>query len=175
MIPVSILKEVRMRGELSDACALLTALALTMAAAHARSGGGQTAISFEAPRTAIRMAGDFAGSGWPGRLATPSEEGQFEVLVSKDAVPVLSPRCQSKYLVVRMPATMDEDAAGKAALERKRRLYADMLAAYNDGRPTHFDVFGGPYGKRLPDGKIEISGCNLFFSEPTTGNLKGRQ
>jgi hypothetical protein len=159
-----------MRGELFQACMRLTALALIVATAHARPGGSKTTISFEAPRTAIRMAGDFAGSGWSDRLATPSEEGQFEVLVSRDAVPVLSPRCHGKYLDVRMPATMAEDATGRASLERKRRLYSNMLAAYNDGRPIHFEVFAGPYGKRLPDGKIEISGCNLFFSEPTSDN-----
>jgi hypothetical protein len=147
--------------------ALLVALAAITDAAHAGSGQAQTVISFEVARSALLMSGDIAGSGWPTRLAAPSDEGQFEVLVRKDAAPLLAPHCQSQYLVVRMPATMAEDAAGQAALRRKRHLYADMLTAYNDGQPIHFDVFAGPYGKRSRNGKIELSGCNLFFVEPS--------
>ena len=129
-----------------------------------------TGVSFDAPRAAVRMAGDIAGAGWPSRLATPSDEGQFEVLVRKEAAPVVSSRCASDYLVVRMPATMAEDAAGQAAVARKRRQYENMLAAYTADRPIHFDTFAGPYGKRLPAGKLELSGCNLFFVEPSANN-----
>jgi hypothetical protein len=30
----------------------------------------------------------------------------------------------------------------------------------------HFSVFAGPYGKALPDGRLELKACNLFFVEP---------
>ena len=67
------------------------------------------------------------------RLATPSDEGQFEILVRKEAAPVVSSRCASEYLVVRMPATMAEDAAGQAAMARVRYMrVAESIPA--DGR-----------------------------------------
>ena len=150
----------------------LAALWMVVAALALASGaaaGGPTdrlAISFEAPRAAVLMGSDISRSNWPMRLATPSEEGQFEVLVSKDAAPVSSPHCKSQYLIVRMPASVGKDPATRAAVARKRQEYARLLTAYNEGRPIRFEAFAGPYGKRLADGRIALSGCNLFFVEP---------
>ena len=112
------------------------------------------------------MDGDIGHSGWSARLATPSGEGQFEVAVRKDVVPVLSPHCRNRYLIVRMPGSVGEDTATRVTIERKRQQYAEMLTAYNAHRSIHFEVFAGPYGKRLPNGQIELAGCNLFFVNP---------
>jgi hypothetical protein len=126
-----------------------------------------TRLSFDAPSEAVLVGADIGRTEWPTRLATPSAEGQFEILLRKDAAPVLSPHCSSRYLVVRMPASLESGAEAQANVERKRQQYARILSDYSKGRPIHFDVFAGPYGKRLPNGRVELSGCNMFF-EPNT-------
>jgi len=126
-----------------------------------------TRLSFEAPSQAVLAGADIGRTEWPTRLATPSAEGQFEILVRRDAAPVLSPHCSSRYLVVRMPASLENGPAAQADVEQKRQQYDRILSDYSKGHPIHFDVFAGPYGKRLPDGRVELSGCNLFF-EPNT-------
>ena len=130
-------------------------------------GQDPTRVVFEAARDAILMGPDIGRSEWPTRLATQSEEGQFEILVRKDTVPVLSPHCRSRYLVLRMPASLGDDLESRATLERKRQEYRRMQAAYAEGRPIRFEASAGPYGKRLEDGRVELSGCNLFLAEPS--------
>jgi hypothetical protein len=135
---------------------------------QAQDARDPTRLAFDAPRSAVVMAGDIANTDWPARLASPSDEGQFEVLVRKNAAPVQAPHCNSQYLVVRMPASVSigNDPATQAAVARKRQVYDRMLDAYTKGQSIHFDVFAGPYGKRLPNGEVALTGCNLFFQEP---------
>ena len=142
------------------------AAAIGAGRAEGLGAGDPTRTSFEVSRDSVLMGRDIAQSEWPMRLASPSAEGQFEVLVLKSAAPVSSPDCRSRYLVVRMPASIEN----QSAVQLKIRQYERMSAAYNQGQPIRFDVFAGPYGKRLPDGQIRLTGCNLFFVEPQTGS-----
>jgi hypothetical protein len=143
-------------------------LALGIGALAAQASAEPTATSFEAPRDAVVMADDIAATGWPTRLAKPSAEGQFEVLLRKTATTIKAPACDSPFLVVRMPASVSikPDPAVQEAVARKRQTYERMLDAYQHGKPMRFDVFAGPYGKRTPGGGIVLTGCNLFFTEP---------
>jgi hypothetical protein len=133
----------------------------------------QPALARPAPSIAVAVAardvvlGDaIAKTEWPTRLATPSAEGQFEILVRKAAAPVRAPRCASSYLVVRMPATLDESSAGKAVLAAKLRQFEALKAAYAAGGTLRFRAFAGPYGARDRAGRLVLTGCNLFFVEP---------
>jgi len=148
---------------------MLQVLPSLVASGQALGAGDPTHTFFEAPRSAVVMGDDIAATDWPKRLAHPSDEGQFEVLVEKQAAPFQASGCSSRYLVVRMPASVSvkDDPAIKAAIARKVGFYNQMLEAYGKGQPISFDVFAGPYGKRLPSGQIALTGCNLFFSEPT--------
>lgn len=114
------------------------------------------------------MGADIAATGWPPRLAMPSEEGQFEVLVSKDAAPFQAPGCIDRYLIVRMPGSIaiGDNPGAAAAVARKRQAYTRLLQAYREGQSIHFEVFAGAYGKRLTGGQVALTGCNLFFTEP---------
>jgi hypothetical protein len=137
----------------------------------AQSGKDPTETAFDAPRGAVVMGRDIAGTDWSPRLATPSAEGQFEVLVRKSATPFKAPGCGSRYLVVRMPASVstEPDPPVQTEVARKRRMFDRMLDAYQHGASIHFDVFAGPYGKRTPDGEVLLTGCNIFFKEPDSG------
>ena len=142
----------------------------TVSVCRALDADDPTHIAFNVPREAVVMGQDIARTDWPVRLAKPSGEGQFEVLVRKTAAPVVAPGCHSAYLVVRMPAsvlTSSHDLATQAAIRQKRSVFDRMLQDYDAGRPMRFDVFAGPYGHRGPNGKIVLTGCNLFFEEPT--------
>ena len=136
--------------------------------ATASAAKDPTETSFEAPREAVVMANDMAATGWSTRLATPSAEGQFEVLLRKTSTKIKAPECDSPFLVVRMPASVSvkPDPEVQQAVARKRQTYERMLDAYQRGMPIHFDVFADSYGKRAPDGDIVLTGCNLFFQEP---------
>ena len=54
----------------------------------------------------------------------------------------------------------------EAGAKRKKHVFDTMLDRYRRGADISFDVFAGPYGKVASDGKLELSGCNLFFKEP---------
>lgn len=148
--------------------ALATTIITALALGASRAGAQQdaTRFRFEASRDAVLMGEDIVRGDRPARLATVSEEGQFEILVRKNAAPVLAPHCRSTFLVLRMPASIGEDEATRAAIARKRRVYDGFLEAYRAGQPLELDVFAGPYGRRLPDGQVELTDCNLFFVEP---------
>jgi hypothetical protein len=132
-----------------------------------------TRIGFDVARDAVVMGDDIARTEWPMRLARPSKEGQFEVLVRKTATPIEAPGCNSRYLVVRMPASVEfgHDLAIQASIRQKRELFDRMMDAYANGRPMHFDVFAGPYGHRAANGQVILSGCNIFFEEPVAPHL----
>ncbi len=116
------------------------------------------------------MGDDIGRTDWSTRLAHPSDEGQFEVLVRKSATHIQAPDCKSDYLVVRMPASVSIGAnpATRAAVAQKREYYNQLLAAYDKGEPLHAEVFAGPYGKRNRDGTLVLTQCNLFFVEPAS-------
>ena len=148
----------------------LLSVAATLSVCPAHASDDPTHIAFNVPREAVVMGQDIARTDWPTRLAKPSAEGQFEVLVRKTAAPVVAPGCNSAYLLVRMPAsvlTSSHDLATQAAIRQKRIVFDRMLQDYDARRPMRFDVFAGPYGHRAPDGQIVLTGCNLFFEEPT--------
>ena len=125
-------------------------------------------VSFVLPRSAVVMAQDIGATGWPTRLASPSDEGQFEVLILKASAPLRAPHCENRYLVVRMPASVavGPNPVVEAGAKRKKHVFDTMLDRYRRGADISFDVFTGPYGKVASDGKLELSGCNLFFKEP---------
>ena len=147
----------------------MAAPALILAASTAAALPGQeaTRLSFTVPSADVVAGEDMRGTGWPMRLATPSAEGQFEVLVKKAASPVLAPRCHSAFLVVRMPASIaiGDSTETRQAVARKQQAYAALMAARAASRPIRFDVFAGPYGHKR-GGTLELTGCNLFFVEP---------
>ncbi len=140
-----------------------------LASIPAADAAGTLDVTFSVSPSAIVMGPDIAGTDWPTRLATPSDEGQFEVLVAKGSVPVRSPACESRYLVIRMPASVaiGDNPAVAAAVMRKKALFGRMMELYNRRETLTLHVFPGPYAKRAPDGRIELTGCNLFFQEPT--------
>lgn len=127
-----------------------------------------TLTMLDVPRQDVVMGDDIGRTDWPTRLAHPSAEGQFEVLVRKSATDIQAPACRSAYLVIRMPASVSvgADPAAGAAVARKIQYYDELLAAYNQGRPFRAEVFAGPYGKRSRQGKLVLSQCNLFFAAP---------
>jgi hypothetical protein len=145
-------------------------LAAVLLSYAAQASDNPTHVTFDAPREAVVMGNDIARTGWPMRLAKPSKEGQFEVLVRKTAVPVQAPDCKSPYLVIRMPGSVGrgDDLAVQAAIGQKQDVFDRMLDAYTNGRLLHFDVFARPYGRRAANGQIILSGCNLFFEEPVS-------
>jgi len=126
-----------------------------------------THITFDVPSIAIVMGEDMRHTEWPPRLATPSAEGRFEILLRKTAAPIKAPACHSQFLVVRMPASVSigNDAATRAAIKQKRAVFNRMMDDYKNDRPIHFDVFAGPYGRKT-NGQVILTGCNLFFEEP---------
>jgi hypothetical protein len=145
---------------------LLLSVACTAAAAPARPDPTLTLLTM--PRQEVVMGDDIAHAGWSPRLAHPNSTGQFEILVRAAATPFRAPACRSRYLVVRMPASISvaPDAATDAAAARKRRFYDRLQRAYDHGEPLRFAVFAGPYGTRQPDGTVVLSACNLFFVPP---------
>ena len=138
-------------------------------AAPAVAGSDPTRTWLDVPRADVVMGDDIAHTDWSTRLAHPSDEGQFEILVRKSGTPILAPGCHSQYLVIRMPASvaLHPDRATEQAAARKHRFYSDLLANYESGKPLHVEVFAGPYGKREKNGRLVLSQCNLFFVEPS--------
>jgi hypothetical protein len=67
---------------------LALAVAMPVAAASAQASGKPAEASFEAPRNAVVMGEDIALTKWSTGLAKPSAEGQFEVLLRKDATTI---------------------------------------------------------------------------------------
>jgi hypothetical protein len=155
---------------LTCAASVFAASLATSSIRRAHASDDPTRMAFDVPREAVVMGDDIARTDWPTRLARPSKEGQFEVLVRKIATPIQAPDCKSQYLVVRMPASIavGDDLAIQAAAGQKRSLFDHMKDAYANGQPMHFDVFAGPYGRRATNGKVVLSGCNLFFQDPAT-------
>jgi hypothetical protein len=147
--------------------ALLPLLAAALPAS-AVPAGDPTRVSFTVPSADVVAGDDMAAAKWPTRLAVPSAQGQFEVLIRKTAAPVLAPHCHGQFLVVRMPASIaiGGSAATTQAVVRKRAAYDDLIATREAGRPIRFDVFAGPYGHKHGN-RLELAGCNLFFVEPS--------
>jgi hypothetical protein len=127
---------------------------------------GSAPVSFTVAAGDVVMGEAIGRTDWSTRLATPSAEGQFEILVRKSAAPVQSPHCASQYLVIRMPASLDTDDSGRQAIRRKIDLYKRFVAEQAAGHPLHLRVFAGPYGHFLSGGALSLTGCNLFFAEP---------
>jgi hypothetical protein len=151
-------------------CAIMVCLAQSFrgGTAWADAKPDPTRMMLDVPRQGVVMGDDIGRTDWSTRLAHPSNEGQFEVLVRKSATSIRAPACKSDYLVIRMPASVSigPDPATQAEVARKRRYYAQLLSAYDQGEPLRAEVFAGPYGKRDPDGRLELTQCNLFFVEP---------
>jgi hypothetical protein len=149
-----------------------TVFAFQMLAAvgsFAQSSSDPTRTMLDVPRKDVVMGDDIGRTDWSTRLAHPSDEGQFEVLVRKSATPIQAPDCKSDYLVIRMPASVSigPNPATQAEVARKRQYYNQLLAAYEKGEKLHAEVFAGPYGKRNRDGALVLTQCNLFFVEPS--------
>lgn len=142
---------------------------LALACGPGFAAADPTGFTLEVPAEAVLMGAAMARAGHSLRLATPSEEGQFELLVRPDATPVLAPHCRGR-LILRMPGTIPRDAAGQAAVARKRAKHDRLLAAWQAGQRLRLDVFAGPYGRRRGDGRVELSGCNLFLIEPNSAD-----
>jgi hypothetical protein len=106
----------------------------------AQSGKDPTETAFDTPREAVVMGPDIAATDWSMRLATPSAEDQFEVLVRKSATPFKAPGCNSRYLVVRMPASVstEPDPSIQNEVARKRRMFERMPDTYRHGGSIHF-------------------------------------
>jgi hypothetical protein len=89
--------------------------------------------------------------------------GQFEVEIVKTKFPFPAPAC-SKDIIVRMPWSDSDTAAGRADVERKRALYA-KLDSLRRGRidqvPVSIDL--SPYVKERSAGGLELTACNVFF------------
>ena len=140
----------------------------TSSTGNANGPQDPTGMSFDLSRADVVMGDDIARTKWPARLARPSKDGQFEVLVRRTATPVQAPGCNSPYLVIRMPASLGpgDALAIQTAVGQKRQQFDTMMAHYESGQPLHFDVFAGPYGHRATNGQIILTACNLFFQEP---------
>jgi len=152
------------------AVVLFVSQGLTAPGAFAQSKSDPTRTTLDVPRQAVVMGDDIARTDWSTRLAHPSNEGQFEVLVRKSATQIQAPDCKSDYLLIRMPASVSigSDPATQAAVARKRQYFDQLLAAYDKGESLHAEVFAGPYGKRGPGGALLLTQCNLFFVEPAS-------
>jgi hypothetical protein len=158
-----------LRGGLVLAIGLSILPVVGFPAAFARSGSDPTSIALDVPRQDVVMGDDIGRTDWSTRLAHPSAEGQFEILVRKSATDIRAPDCKSRYLVIRMPASVSigVDPATEAAVARKQAYYNELMAAYQKGEPLHAQVFAGPYGKRNSNGQLVLTECNLFFVAPT--------
>jgi hypothetical protein len=158
--------------------ALSAALLATCVPAPARTAPASTQITV--PAADLLVGNRITAASWPGHvIRTPDEDGQFEVLVRKTAVPGIdAPACRSPWLLVRMPAVLppvDADyhpkprnPANQHRLDAARTEYAALAADASAGRPATVHVNGADYATGTGHG-LKLSGCNLFFTAPAGG------
>ncbi|WP_419728729.1 hypothetical protein [Lichenicola sp.] len=125
----------------------------------------------------LLVDGRITTTAWPRKvLRAPDEDGQFEVLVRRSAVPDIDARaCRSSWLLVRMPAIAPPLDSGYQPKPRgpanQRRLdnaiaeYAKLKADTASGQPSTLRVNGGGDASTTVHG-LKLPGCNLFFSSP---------
>jgi hypothetical protein len=103
---------------------------------------------------------------WPRKLMdAPTEEGQFEILIRKNAVlPIDAPHCSQPWLLVRMPAVQSRDAQFRLLVAKQKLLYRHYEEQVLAGEKVSLSVSSSGYGRRNSKGKLQLNGCNLWFS-----------
>ena len=135
----------------------------------AQAKASNSAATVTVPADAVRIGREQIRSAkWPrALLMEPSDEGQFEILVSKSALPdIQAPSCRQDFLLVRMPGVRYSDPAFAAKVKARKDAYARLadLSRANSPIPLHLEASG--YGKVDLQGKLQLTGCNLWFTEP---------
>lgn len=137
-------------------------------------------IRISVPSADLLVGDRITEASWPGHvIRTPDEDGQFEVLVRKTAVPGIdATACRSPWLLVRMPAVLPpvdadyhpkpRDPVNQHRLDAAKAEYAALAADASAGRSATFQVNGAGYATRTGHG-LKLSGCNLFFTPPAGG------
>ena len=126
-------------------------------------------VSLTVPAEAVLIGHEqLAAVKWPRKLLEePSEEGQFEVLIRKSAQSVVeAPSCRQPYLLVRMPGVRSTDPGFARHVEVRKQVFASLLNLSQQHRPLAFRLVSEGYGKTNSNGKLQLTGCNVWFAKP---------
>jgi len=126
-------------------------------------------ISLTVPAEAVLIGHEqLAAAKWPRKLIEePSEEGQFEVLILRSAQSVIeAPSCRQKYLLLRMPAASSTDPAFARNVESRKRTFAELMNLSRQHHSMTFQLVPRSYGKTDSNGKLQLTGCNVWFAKP---------
>jgi hypothetical protein len=109
----------------------------------------------------------FQNSQWrPETISAFREDGFFEVFIRARDFPVAAPNCRSDWIILRMPATLDNAGQTKVKIAQKRALWDRLQKMYSQKSGSQEVIIElNPYIRIIDPAlpKVELEYCNVFF------------
>jgi hypothetical protein len=145
-------------------CVALFTVVLLPCSAQQETAG----VSLIVPAEAVLVGHELEAAKWPRKLLEePSAEGQFEVLIRKSAQSIIeAPACRRPYLLARMPGVPSTDPAFARNVEARKQIFDELINLSKQHHSMTFRLVAGGYGRIDSHGKLQLTGCNVWFAKP---------
>jgi hypothetical protein len=137
---------------------------------QSKSGGitfYHMAFSLTPTNSTLEVPPCFQNSQWrPETNSAFREDGFFEVFIRAPEFPIAAPNCPSDWIILRMPATLNDAGQREVKIAQKKALWDRLQKIYSRKAGSQEVIIElNPYLRVIDPSppKVELQYCNVFF------------